>query len=197
MNNTADNLPVIGSDISWELLHCDNQSGFLKIHDFSQLAEVKGDKIKAYARFTPYGSVILECLENQSFYHLNICHKIDFLHLHNAFEWIDEPDNRIQAFEKMDLFIDDPYDGSPPDSSRTYTTFWNTTDVEVLIGNFSLCSEGRRLLRTLAGAFLPKLYVWVCPKGFLERFVYKKDSGLTGRKGAMVFLPLVQWKPNF
>ena len=110
MNNTSDNLPVIGSDISWQQLHYDNQSGLLRVRDFSRLAEVKGDKVKAHARFTPYGSVTLECLENQSFYHLNVCHKVDFLHLHNAFEWIDEPVNRIQAFEEMDLYIDEPYD---------------------------------------------------------------------------------------
>ena len=143
-------MPVIGSDISWELLNCENQSSLLRVRDFCRWAEIKGDKIKAHARFTPYGVVTLECLENQSFYHLNVCHKADFLHLHNAFEWIDEPDNRIQAFEEMDLFIDEPYDGSPSDSSQTYTTFWNTTDLEVLIGNFSLCNESHGLLRNCA-----------------------------------------------
>lgn len=76
---------------------------------------------------------------------------------------------------------------------RAYNQRGVSDSEEVLIGNFA---QRRKGLSKLMGAFLPRLFVWICPKGYLERMINDDWGGLTGEARAMAMLPLEMWEPE-
>lgn len=66
-------------------------------------------------------------------------------------------------------------------------------DEEVLVGDFA--SKRRGFLRVF-GSFLPRLFIWICRKGHLERVVNDDWGGLTGEAWAEAMMPLEMWEPQ-
>lgn len=64
---------------------------------------------------------------------------------------------------------------------------------EVLIGDFA---SKRRGFARMFGPFLPRLFIWICRKGHLERLVNKDWGDLTGEAWGEAVMPLEIWEPQ-
>jgi hypothetical protein len=188
-------LPVIGKDISWNELAKQNKSGLLRATDFSQLATVEGDKVKAISPTMPYGILTVECLELKSSFTLPITHRLDFLHLWYAYDLcqnskaqeivLQNRDERFKSLSGRDDFL------------SLYSRVWGTQEMEVLVARFVATQQvERKWLRKLFGTILPSLVVLACPKGYLERVVLDDWKGLDGLEWGAMFEPLAQFKPQ-
>jgi len=188
-------LPVIGKDISWNELAKQNKSGLLRATDFSQLATVEGDKVKAISPTMPYGILTVECLETKSSFTLLITHRLDFLHLWYAYDLCQNSkaqeivlQNRAERFKSLSGRDDFP---------SLYSRVWGTQEMEVLVARFVATQQvERKWIRKLSGTILPSFVVLVCPKGYLERVALDDWKGLDGLEWGAMFEPLAQFKPQ-
>ena len=63
---------------------------------------------------------------------------------------------------------------------------------EVLVGDFASKRSG---FFRIFSSFLPRLWVWICRRGHLERLVNDDWDGLTGEAWANAMMPLEMWEP--
>jgi hypothetical protein len=63
---------------------------------------------------------------------------------------------------------------------------------EVLVGDFASKRGG---FTRIFAPFLPRLYVWICRRGHLERLVNDDWGGLTSEALAEAMIPLEMWEP--
>jgi hypothetical protein len=75
---------------------------------------------------------------------------------------------------------------------KAYNQRGISEEEEVIVGDFA--SKRTGFIRVF-GAFLPRLFVWICRKGHLERLVNDNWGDLYGEALAMAMLPLEMWEP--
>lgn len=191
------NLPVIAKDISWKDLIDRTKIGLLKVAHFSQFATVDGDKVRSPSRAMPYGVLTLDCLELRSLFTFNVVHRVDFLNLCRAKACQSDiaevgrlMGERISRFEaKAATQLDEV--------REIHSWLQNTQGAEMLIGNLASRATGRTSRLTgLLGSSLPRLYVWICPEGYLQRGVSNDFAPLSGELYFEVLRPLAEWAPR-
>lgn len=201
------NSMVIGKDIPWKELQAHNTSGLLRIINFTRFANIEGNKVKAESKALPYGVLAVFCLEMDSELTIYITHRTDFLHLSQAFNWCKDSYAQEKAWAEREVTFKQglAHGLSSTKSDRDfrdwYLEFWDTREFEVLIGDFSRERELRqhgsaKWLLNLSTPWIPRLYVWVCPSGYLRRVVSKDWSDLNGWECSQVRGPLARWEPQ-
>jgi hypothetical protein len=190
-------LPVIGEDISWEDLSDRTRTGLLKVTHFTEFATVVGDKVISPSRAMPYGVLTLDCLELGSIFTLSVVHRLDFLNLWRAkacqsdlAEFRRLMKERISRFEtKASEQLDEV--------REIHTWLQNTQGAEILVGAPDSRATGKRSRLTgFLGSSLPRLRVWICPEGYLQRGVSNDFAPLSGELYFEVLQPLVEWVPR-
>ena len=191
------NLPVIGKDIPWEDLSDRTKTGLLKVAHFTEFATVVGDKVKSPSRAMPYGVLTLDCLELHSVFTLHVVHRLDFLNLSRAKTCqSDLAEFRRLMKERISRF--ETKAAEQLDRAREiHTWLLNARGAEILVGDLASRATGKRSRLTgLLRSSLPKLYVWICPEGYLQRGVSNDFAPLSGELYFEVLRPLVEWSPR-
>jgi hypothetical protein len=199
MMSPSDKSGVIGKDISWKELATYNRSGLLRVVEFERLAKIEGDKVKALSLTMPYGVATVECLDSKWQFVLYITHKLDFIRLCNAYDLCSNPEEKEKVFLERNAHLRAVMKRQWEKGQEIHPLFWETREVEVLVGDFKrTLARGMRGYwgRKLFGRWLPRLYVWVCPKGYLERVVSDDRMGLSGEAHLEATRPLAEWKPR-
>ncbi len=198
---------VIGRDISWKELQTHNTSGLLRVINFTRFATIESNKVKAGSKVLPYGVLTVLCLEMDSEFTIYITHRIDFLHLSHAFDWCKDSQKQEKAWAEREVKFKQ---GLARGLSSTnfkgcfrdwYLEFWDTREFEVLIGDFSSERERKqhgpvKWLINLSMPWIPRLFVWVCPSGYLQRVISNDWFGLNGWECSKVRGPLAKWEPK-
>lgn len=197
MDKKDDDIPIIGKHISWEELHTHCKSGLFKVEHFTEFATVKNGKVKSISPVMPYGVLTVECMEIGSQFSLWVTHKIDFYNLWEAHryrtnlkEYQKLLQERIRRFEDM---AGDQLD----QLGEIYNWLRNARHPEILVGDFA---RQRLMMRKrfakLFGSFMPSLYVWICPEGYLQRSVSDNLAPLSGEMYFEIIRPLAKWEPG-
>lgn len=198
---------VIGKDIEWKELHDYNRTGLLRVSNFTRFATVEGNTVKAKSSVLPYGVLTVLCLEMDSELTHYVTHRIDFFHLSKAFDWCNDPIAQEKAWVEREVTFKRGLarglssTKSEPSFRDWYLEFWDTREFEVLVGDFSRERENRqhgpaKWLFRLSTPWIPRLFVWVCPSGYLQRVVNNDWSGLHGWECSQVRGPLARWEPQ-
>jgi len=196
---------IIGRDITWNELATKNPSGLLRVKDFNRFAEVNGNTVKAFSETFPYGVLTLDCLEMNSQLTFYITHRLDFLYVVKAYDWCLNPEEQAKTWAERETSFSKIY-GPKVSFREMYSRFYRTDKYEVLVGDFGRSRRGfRSFITRLFGPMMPRLYVWVCPEGFLDRIVSERSvlSDDIDRKGLswehLIFVadaPLISWEPE-
>ena len=86
MEFTRKERPIFGKDIPWK----DVREKMCRVIEFTQLAKVENGKVIAIDRTTPYGFLTVECEGLSGEAIIWVGHRLDFLHLWEAFGQRDE-----------------------------------------------------------------------------------------------------------
>jgi len=74
-------MPILGKDVPWK----DAREKICRVIHFTQLAKVENGKVIAIDRTTPYGVLAVECEGLSEEATIWVGHRLDFLHLWQAF----------------------------------------------------------------------------------------------------------------
>jgi hypothetical protein len=203
MTDNIEAYPIIGKDIDWKTAAYLPDNALLRVLRFTPFATVEGKKVKALSSRMPYAVLTVESLALKRLFTVHVTHKLDFRYLHSAFKFCSDPQRVEALFMAMD---DDPvFRGSEEKLGfkNVYTELWGTQEVEILIGDLEQAHKysegsidwiGRKL------NMMPRLFVWICPKGYLERFVSDSWWDVLDDMGPDLWFeavhPLVELKPE-
>ena len=77
------------------------------------------------------------------------------------------------------------------------TWLQNAKTPEILVGDFiNLAKQSRGWFTRLFESSLPRLYIWLCPEGYLQRLVENNFSPLTDWLYFDILRPLAKWEPE-
>ena len=140
---------TIGKDIKWKDFSEREIPNLFKVIHFFPWADVQSGKVKAKSRSMPLGAITLDTrfLDKQLYFYLT--HRLDFLHLYRAFEWIaaNEDDLKNETVRS----VAQQYSESP--DMRNY---------DVMVGDFSRERHGfRKFITKSFSSFFPRIFVQV------------------------------------
>lgn len=173
---------LIGKDISWERLAARMSTNLLRITDFTRLATVEGEKVTRTVWEGPNGMIRLESPELEPSFTVLLWHRLDYLHVWRAFEWCASREQEFRG-TTMDEFREWCRDA---DSSQQF---------EVLVGDFSQRRHGIQK-RLASNSAYPRLFVWVCGAGSLERAISRRLGSDTRGDDLGWLEPVARWKPE-
>ncbi|MBN1972820.1 MAG: hypothetical protein JW787_04230 [Sedimentisphaerales bacterium] len=190
-------LPIIENNIQWRDIIDECKSDLLKVDHLTEFAVIENGKVKAMSPTTPYGIATVTCFGMNAQFSLWITHKIDFYNLKLALQYHEN----ISEYKKL---LNDRVQHFKANAGNKITQLieietWlqNAITPEILVGDFTSLAEQRRGWFTrLFESSLPKLYIWLCPEGYLQRLVQNNFTPLTGRLYFDIFRPLAKWEPE-
>jgi len=103
MEPTQKEKPVFGRDIPWK----DVREKICRVVGFTELAKVENGKVIAVNRTTPYGILTVECEGLAGESTIWVGHRVDFLHLWEAFR------QRSEANGEEVLVVPLPHEWNP------------------------------------------------------------------------------------
>ena len=190
-------LPIIGKHIQWRDINIECKSGLLKINQFTELAVIENEKVKEMSAKMPYGIATVTCIEMNAQFILWITHKIDFQNLKFALQYHENLSEYNQLLNDRLHQFENEAGKELTQLSEIHNWLQTAKTPEILVGDFSNHALQRRGWFTrLFESSLPKLYIWMCPEGYLQRLVKDNFEPLTGRLYFDIFRPLAKWEPE-
>jgi len=174
-----------------------SKTGLLRVTHFTEFATVVGSKVKAMSTTMPYGILTVESPEMKSSFNLWLTHCIDFSNVWLAHEYVRNLERYDALLRKRIVHLEDIIGNQIDKLGDIYNWLQNSRRPEILVGYFaSLGNRRSNWLVKLLVAGLPKLYIWICPEGYLAQAVSDNFRSLDSLLYFEVIKPLAKWEPK-
>ena len=197
MSKQEVDLPIIGKQIQWKDINAQCRSGLLKVDHFTEFAVIENGKVKAVSATMPYGILTVTCIEMNAQFIVWITHKIDFQNLKLAYQYKENLNAYNQLLNDRVHQFENKAGDQLAQLTEIHTWLGTSEKPEILVGYFTRkAQKSRGWFTRLLESSLPKLYIWMCPEGYLQRVVKDNLAPLTGRLYFDILRPLAKWEPE-